>query len=121
MTAREIRYQRDDVETLRHKYIPIVFAANQTASVPMKFSWTPSGMANVKLVVTAEDPTFDEATMQKWREEGFNISYLPLNNSPERYAHTIEHLSDPLALNENYAIVGLLTLAQRFQVHQCQS
>lgn len=88
------------------------FAANQTTSVPMKFSWTPSGMANPKLVVTAENPTFDKATLQKWREEGFNISYLPLDNSRERYAHTIEHLSDPLALGENYAIVGLLTLAQ---------
>lgn len=69
-------------------------------------------MANPKLVVTAENPTFDKATLQKWREEGFNISYLPLDNSRERYAHTIEHLSDPLALGENYAIVGLLTLAQ---------
>ena len=95
------------------------FAANQTASVPMEFSWTQSSIANVKLVVTAKDPTFDEATLQKWREEGFNVSYLPLDDSRERYAHTIEHLSDPLALSENYAIVGLLTLAQLFQVPQC--
>ena len=78
-------------------------------------------MANTKLVVTAEDPTFNEATLQKWREEGFNVSYLPLDDSPERYANTIEHLSDSLALSENYAIVGLLALAQLFQVHQCRS
>ena len=78
-------------------------------------------MANLNLVVTADDSTFDEATLQKWREEGFNVSYLPLDNSRERYAHTIEHLSDPLALSENYAVVGLLTLAQLFQVHQCRS
>ena len=78
----------------------------------MKFSWTPSGMATLKLVVTAEGPTFDEATLQKWREEGFNVSYLPFDNSRDRYAHTIEHLSDSLALSESYAIVGLLTLAQ---------
>ena len=87
----------------------------------MKFSWTQSGMANLKVVVTAEGPTFDEATLQKWREEGFNVSYLPFDNSRERYAHTIEHLSDPMALSETYAIVGLLTLAQLFQVHQCRS
>lgn len=87
----------------------------------MKFSWTPSGMANSKLVVTAEEPTFDEATLQKWREEGFNVSYLPFDNSRERYAQTIEHLSDPLALGANYAIVGLLAPAPRFRVHKCPS
>ncbi len=87
----------------------------------MKFSWTRPDMANLKLVVTAEDPTFDEATLQKWKEEGFNVSYLPFGNSRERYAHTIEHLSDPLALGENYAIVGPLTLAPRFWVHECPS
>ncbi len=76
-------------------------------------------MANLKLVVTAEDSTFDEATLQKWREEGFNVTYLPFHNSREQYAHTIEHLSDALALGENYAIVGLLALAPRFWVHQC--
>ena len=96
-------------------------AANQTVSASMKFSWTQSDMANLKLVVTAEDPTFDEATLQKWREEGFNVSYLTFDNSREQYAHTIEHLSDPLALGENYAIVGPLTLAPRFWVHQCPS
>ena len=78
-------------------------------------------MVRPKLVVTAEKLTFDEATLQKWREEGFNVSYLPLDNSREQYAHTIEHLSDPLALSENFAVVGLLTLAPRFQVHQWPS
>lgn len=88
------------------------FAANQIASVPMKFSWTQFGMANLKVVFTAQDPTFDESTLQKWREEGLNVSYLPLDNSREGYARTIEHLSDSLALSENFAIVGLLTPAQ---------
>ena len=78
-------------------------------------------MVRPKLVVTAEELTFDEATLQKWREEGFEVSYLPFDRSREQYAHTIEHLSDPLALGENYAIVGLLAPALYFWVHQCPS
>ena len=78
-------------------------------------------MVRPKLVVTAEELTFVEATLQKWREEGFEVSYLPFDRSREKYAHAIEHLSDPLPLGDNYAIVGLLALAPRFWVHQCTS
>ena len=131
MTAERGRYATGGM-TLRH-FVTIAetppihtfsfakLAANQNASASMKFSWTQSDMANSKLVVTAEDPTFDEAILQKWREEGFDVSYLPFDISREQYTHTIEHLSDPLALGENYAIVGPLTLAPRFWVHQCPS
>ena len=69
-------------------------------------------MVRPKLVVTAGDLTSVEATSQKWREEGFEVSYLPFNRSRDQYADAIEHLSDPLALGENYAIVGPLALAQ---------
>ena len=68
-------------------------------------------MVRPKLVVTAEDLTSVETTSQKWREEGFEVSYLPFDMSREKYAHAIEHLSDPLRLGENYAIVGPLALA----------
>ena len=71
-------------------------------------------MIRPKLVVTAEDLISVEATSQKWREEGFEVSYLPFDRSREKYAHAIEHLSDPLTLGENYAIVGPLALALRF-------
>ena len=87
----------------------------------MKFSWNQGTMVRPKLVVTAEELTFDEATLQNWREEGFEVSHLPFGRSQEQYAHTIEHLSDPLALGENYAIVGLLAPALLFWVHKCPS
>ena len=69
-------------------------------------------MTKPKLVITAEDATFDESTLQKWRDEGFTASYLPFETSREQYVHTLEHLSDSLALGENYAIVGLLALCR---------
>ncbi|KAK0515341.1 hypothetical protein JMJ35_002720 [Cladonia borealis] len=72
----------------------------------MKFSWDQNVMVRPKLVVTAEDLTSVEATSQKWREEGFEVSYLPFDRSREEYAHAIEHLCDPLPLGENYAIVA---------------
>ena len=78
-------------------------------------------MVRPKLVVTAEELTSVEATSQKWREEGFEVSYLPFDRSRKQYAHAIEHLSDPLPLGENYAIVGPLALAPRFWVHQYPS
>ena len=87
----------------------------------MKVSWNQGTMVRPKLVVTSEELTFDEATLRKWREEGFEVSYLPFDRSREQYTHTIEHLSDPLALDDNFAIVGLLAPAPRFRVHKCPS
>ena len=69
-------------------------------------------MAHPKLVVTAEDPTFDEKTLQNWRDEGFDVSYLPFDTSRKQYVEKLNHISDPLGLGDSFAIVGLLALAR---------
>lgn len=69
-------------------------------------------MAHPKLVVTAEDPTFDEKTLQHWRDEGFDVSYLPFDTSRKQYVEKLYHISDSLGLGDNFAIVGLLALAR---------
>jgi len=77
-------------------------------SIPMKFSWTPSMQAIPKLVLTAEDQDFDPLTIQIWKAEGFEVSYLPFTGSRKDYEKNLLHLADPLDLGEKYAIIGLL-------------
>lgn len=73
----------------------------------MKFSWSPSSMRAPKLVVTAEDSDFDPVTLQNWKTEGFDVSYLAFDKSRKEYVRALQHLADPLDLGECYAIVGL--------------
>ena len=76
----------------------------------MRFSWSDSSVTQPKVVITADDDDFDEVTIQNWRAEGFEVSYLPFTSSREEYVHSLQHLADPLELGDNFAIVGLLTL-----------
>ena len=76
----------------------------------MSFSWNDSTVALPKVVITAQDNEFDQATIQNWRAEGFEVSYLPFTASREDYVHYLQHLADPLELGENFAIIGVLAL-----------
>ncbi|KAL9600729.1 MAG: hypothetical protein Q9219_002970 [cf. Caloplaca sp. 3 TL-2023] len=71
----------------------------------MKFSWN-NASQQPRVVVTAEDPDFDLVTLQHWRDEGFEVSYLPFNASRKAYIQQLHHLADPLELGEKYAIVA---------------
>lgn len=72
----------------------------------MRFSWSDSSVAQPKVVITAEDDSFDEVTIQNWRAEGFEIAYLPFTGSRADYVHALQHLADPLELGEHFAIVA---------------
>ncbi|KAL8836233.1 MAG: hypothetical protein Q9170_003010 [Blastenia crenularia] len=63
----------------------------------MKFSWNNSSQKPL-VVVTAEDPDFDPITLQHWRDEGFEVSYLPFTASRKAYIQQLHHLADPLEL-----------------------
>ena len=64
-------------------------------------------MPRPHLVLTAEAEGIDPLTIQHWREEGFDVSYLPFKGQQKEYIRQIDHLPDPLELGEKYAIVGL--------------
>jgi hypothetical protein len=72
----------------------------------MKFSWSQSNMSTPRLVLTAEDESFDTTTMQNWKDEGFQVTYLPFTGSRKQYERDLHRLPDPLELGEKYAIVG---------------
>ena len=63
-----------------------------------------------RVVLTAEDPDFDPVTIQHWKDEGFEVSYLPLDTTSaatcKAYIQQLQHLADPLELGEKYALVG---------------
>lgn len=85
----------------------------------MKFSWNNTSQ-QPRVVVTAEDPDFDATTLQHWRDEGFEVSYLPFTDTRKTYVHQLHHLADPLELGEKYAIVGQANQCTRC-FHRCSS
>ena len=78
----------------------------------MSFSWNGTALARPKVVITAQDYEFDRATIQNWRAEGFEVSYLPFIGSREDYVHRLQHLADPLDLGEDFAIIGMRALVR---------
>ncbi|KAK2793652.1 hypothetical protein FQN51_001163 [Onygenales sp. PD_10] len=69
----------------------------------MHISWE-SGRA--PLVVTADTPDFDPVTLQHFRDEGYQVSYLPYNGVQKEYISQLHSLEDPLELGDKYAIVA---------------
>lgn len=61
-----------------------------------------------RLVLTAEDPSFDSVTIQNWKDEGYDVTYLPFTGSRPDFERNLQHLTDPLETGEKYAIVGVL-------------
>ncbi|KAI9720661.1 MAG: hypothetical protein M1812_002841 [Candelaria pacifica] len=59
-----------------------------------------------RLVLTSDDPDFDRETIQHWKDEGFDVSYLLFEGNSKSYERAIQHLADDLELGEKYAIVA---------------
>lgn len=59
-----------------------------------------------RLHITADDTEFDERTLQHWRDEGFDPTYLPYDRTEQKaYIAKLKHLSDDLELGEAYGII----------------
>ncbi|PGH19009.1 hypothetical protein AJ79_00043 [Helicocarpus griseus UAMH5409] len=69
----------------------------------MKFSWE-SGRA--RLVITADGNNFDPDTAQNFRDEDYEIAYLPYTGAQKEYKNQLQVLEDPLELGDKYAIVA---------------
>ena len=76
----------------------------------MRFSWNDSTVSRPKVVITAEGDGFDQVTIENWRAEGFEVSYLPLPGSRGDYVHYLQHVADSLELGQDFAIIGMLAL-----------
>jgi hypothetical protein len=69
----------------------------------MKFSWN---NACPRLVLTSDTPDFDHGIIDQWKDEGFQVAYLPYDGDRKDYHNKLQHLADRLELGEKYAIVG---------------
>lgn len=69
--------------------------------------WLSFNHSTPALYITAEDEEFDVETLRAWREEGFNVKYVPLGKGGKQYVNTLHHLGDGMSIGERYAIVGI--------------
>jgi hypothetical protein len=67
------------------------------------------------LYVTAEDEEFDIDTMRAWRDEGFNVKYVPFGKGGKQYVQTLYKLGENLGIGERYAIVGIRPISSPAQ------
>jgi hypothetical protein len=49
-----------------------------------------------RLIVTSEDKEFDETTLQHWRDEGFDVTYLPMDEGGKPYVQALKSVPDEL-------------------------
>ncbi len=100
-----MHHTRGQNEHYYHSPQPQSIALTHTKSFhrAMKFSWS---QPPPRLVLTAEDSAFDPVTIQNWKDEGYEVSYLPFTSSRKEYVKALHRLADPLELGEKYAIVG---------------
>jgi len=65
------------------------------------------------LYITAETDDFDEVIIQAWRDEGYNVQYIPFGDGGKAYTNTLRRLGDNLSIGESFAIVGISHLLPR--------
>ncbi|CAI6336286.1 unnamed protein product [Periconia digitata] len=68
--------------------------------------WLSFNHSTPVLYVTAEDEEFDTETLRAWRDEGFNVKYVPMGSGGKTYVNTLHHLGDNMSIGERYAIVA---------------
>ena len=60
-----------------------------------------------KLYVTAESDDFDDLTLAEWRDEGYDVEYVAMGDSPDAYRRELGLLSRKnMGPCETFGIVG---------------
>ncbi|KAL8809324.1 MAG: hypothetical protein Q9223_003198 [Gallowayella weberi] len=71
----------------------------------MKFSWKNTSKPRI-IIAAEEDDDCDVTTVRQWKEEGFEVSYLPLASNKKAFVQHLYDYADDLELGETYAIVA---------------
>jgi hypothetical protein len=59
------------------------------------------------LYLTAETDEFDDLTLAEWRDEGFNVEYLPMGNGGNEYRRKLQALwRKNMGPCETFGIIG---------------
>ena len=87
----------------------------------MRFSWDkddPTTMTSQpRLFVMAKYSEPEPELLSPWREEGFNVTYLPYLGNTKQFERQVHKLGNPLSLSEKFAVVGqglAISLRPRF-------
>ena len=62
-----------------------------------------------RVFVTAETDSgaeFDQVTLRHWREEGFQVEFIPYGQGGKAYANTLKSLDKNFGLGEHFAVVA---------------
>jgi hypothetical protein len=62
-----------------------------------------------KLYITAETDhvsEFDQITLKHWRDEGFDVSYIPMGKGGKAYAEELKAIPNSLPLGEYFGVIG---------------
>lgn len=65
-----------------------------------------SGSGTARLCITAETGEFDNETLRSWKDEGFDIVYVPYEVGEKEYIARLRSVREGLGVGENYAVVG---------------
>ncbi|KAF2466350.1 dienelactone hydrolase [Lindgomyces ingoldianus] len=68
--------------------------------------WLSFNHSTPTLYITAEDDEFDLETLRAWKEEGFDVRYLPMGKGGKTYVNALHRLGDGMSIGERYAIVA---------------
>lgn len=58
------------------------------------------------VILAAETDDFDKETAQKWRDEGFDVAYVPMLQGGNDFIKRLHTVGDNFGVSEQYAIVG---------------
>jgi len=64
-----------------------------------------------KLYITAKTTSgsnFDQITLQHWREEGFDVTFIPFAKGGETYIDTLKGIGSSLNDGERFGVIGML-------------
>ncbi len=84
----------------------------------MKFSWD---MAAPRLVLIADTDDFDDTIIRNFKDEGYDVTYMPFDGDKKAFRNRLSHLADPLDLGEKYAIVGPRLRSQTPLLHSTRT
>ncbi|KAE8355062.1 hypothetical protein BDV28DRAFT_155662 [Aspergillus coremiiformis] len=59
-----------------------------------------------RLCISAETSEFDTEILRTWRDEGFDVIYLPYDRGGKEYIARLKSVKDGLGVGENYAVMA---------------
>ncbi|OKL61698.1 hypothetical protein UA08_02178 [Talaromyces atroroseus] len=65
-----------------------------------------SQLSTPRLCITSEEGEFDTETIRNWQNEGFEVTYVPLDGGGKEYAARLESMKEGLRVGEQYAIIA---------------